>query len=62
MSDTGDIVEVNFTNYESLLREIYFGENVKRGLQNMIELNDCLDKPLDNVSVYMYQLCSTAPT
>ena len=42
--------ESNFTTYEKLLRHIYFIENVKNGVQNMIQLNDALGKPLDDVS------------
>ena len=49
MSDD-DSDESNFTTYEKLLRNIYFIENVKNGLQNMIQLNDALGKPLDDVS------------
>jgi hypothetical protein len=39
------------TEYEKGLRKLYFIDNVKRGLQNMEELNDALCRPLDNVSL-----------
>lgn len=38
------------TEYERNLRKLYSVDNVKRGLQNMEELNDALGRPLDNVS------------
>jgi hypothetical protein len=43
--------EISLTKYEKLLREIYFNENVKNGLQYMIELNGALGNPLDDVSM-----------
>jgi len=39
------------TKYEEILRKLYHIENVKRGLQNISELNEVLGKPLDNASI-----------
>ena len=38
-----------FTEYEKWVRKLYFVHNVKRGLQNMEELNDALKRPLETV-------------
>lgn len=44
------------TEYERNLRKLYFVENVKRGLQNMEELNDALGRPLDSVSFFQMSI------
>ena len=43
----------DFTEYEQNLRKLYHIDNVKRGLQNMQELNDALGRPLDDVSFFI---------
>ena len=48
----------SLTDYEKLLRKIYFTRNAKNGLQNMIELNDALGKPLNKVSLLHFLLNS----
>lgn len=51
--------ESNFTTYEKLLRHIYFIENVKNGVQNMIQLNDALGKPLDDPNISVIHVAGT---
>jgi dihydrofolate synthase/folylpolyglutamate synthase len=48
-----------FTFYEKILRELYHVENVKRGLLNMIELNDVLDRPLEDPSISVMHVAGT---
>eukprot|EP00557_Chaetoceros_sp_GSL56_P001996 CAMPEP_0176494544 /NCGR_PEP_ID=MMETSP0200_2-20121128/10164_1 /TAXON_ID=947934 /ORGANISM="Chaetoceros sp., Strain GSL56" /LENGTH=466 /DNA_ID=CAMNT_0017892331 /DNA_START=200 /DNA_END=1600 /DNA_ORIENTATION=- len=49
----------SLTLYEELLRKIYFIENPKRGLQNMIELNNALGKPLDDPRISIIHVAGT---
>jgi dihydrofolate synthase/folylpolyglutamate synthase len=49
----------SLTLYEKLLRKIYFIENPKRGLQNMIELNHALGKPLDDPRISVIHVAGT---
>uniref|UniRef100_A0A7S3Q101 Mur ligase C-terminal domain-containing protein n=1 Tax=Chaetoceros debilis TaxID=122233 RepID=A0A7S3Q101_9STRA len=65
-SNLGDEVQVDtthisssFTKYEELLRELYYISNKKRGLQNMIELYDALDKPLDSPKISIVHVAGT---
>ena len=42
------------SQYERNLRNLYHIDNVKRGLQNMEELNEVLGKPLDSVRLFYF--------
>lgn len=54
--------EKSYSVYEKLLRKLYFVQNVKRGLQNMEELNDALERPLETVCCIIYEnLLSCVP-
>ena len=46
----------NVTDYQKNVRDLYFIDNVKWGLQNMKELNDALGKPLDDLSIQYFFL------
>lgn len=51
MSESIEANEDKLTAYEKLLRELYHVENIKRGLQNMIELDNALQRPLEDIRV-----------
>jgi dihydrofolate synthase/folylpolyglutamate synthase len=49
----------DFTEYEQNLRKLYHIDNVKRGLQNMQELNDALGRPLDDPNITVIHVAGT---
>lgn len=59
MSNSKPTEPNEFTLYEKLLRELYYVENVKRGLLNMIELNDALGRPLEDPSIRIIHVAGT---
>lgn len=59
MSNSETTKTNSLTLYEKLLRELYHVENVKRGLLNMIELNDALGRPLEDPYISIIHVAGT---
>lgn len=52
-------LEMELTEYEQLLRKIYFISNVKRDLHNIMQLNNILHQPLDDPSISVIHVAGT---